>query len=521
MSAKEIKELRQSGKLEEALLLATKELEEAKAPLIMSVEFVGDQNIPADLTWPKRNLSWVYYEYLKSGVEANDFQCIEKYLTLLKDLELPVGEEMIFDSCAWQIGKYIYLLCKEKDVDYKKIEFLDNIIKYFHFTKPSESYTFLLKAFMKAYKDFVNFSVFANWWDLDNLMPVDYLNTEFNDRKISSTAEQAFNLCSKHILNKWCKWANGISHEQNIHNDSTYNFVDKLEKVTEEHPEYIYLPYYKVKIQLALQKETDVLPTLIPFVRKTQGQFWAWGLLGEVLASDQEKEFSCLCKALLCTAPPEMLTKTKERLVKILISKEMYNEAKTEIEQIIETKQNNGYKISNDLTNWTSQEWYKDAVSERSNHTMYKNHSGSAEEILYHDIPEEKVVVEFVNKHKEILNFVSENKFGFFKYGRQIKDVKIGDLLNVRFKDGDDNGRYLVNTISKTDDESFRSKFYRPITGLVKIREGSSFGFVDDVFIHPDFVTKMNLINGSEVTGFALKTFNKSKNEWGWKYVNS
>ncbi|MBK9396937.1 MAG: hypothetical protein IPN55_06765 [Saprospiraceae bacterium] len=277
---------------------------------------------------------------------------------------------------------------------------------------------------MKAYKDFVNFSVFANWWDLDNLMPVDYLNTEFNDRKISSTAEQAFNLCSKHILNKWCKWANGISHEQNIHNDSTYNFVDKLEKVTEEHPEYIYLPYYKVKIQLALQKETDVLPTLIPFVRKTQGQFWAWGLLGEVLASDQEKEFSCLCKALLCTAPPEMLTKTKERLVKILISKEMYNEAKTEIEQIIETKQNNGYKISNDLTNWTSQEWYKDAVSERSNHTMYKNHSGSAEEILYHDIPEEKVVVEFVNKHKEILNFVSENKFGFFKYGRQIKDVK-------------------------------------------------------------------------------------------------
>ncbi|MBK6450315.1 hypothetical protein [Candidatus Brachybacter algidus] len=126
-----------------------------------------------------------------------------------------------------------------------------------------------------------------------------------------------------------------------------------------------------------------------------------------------------------------------------------------------------------------------------------------------------------MNKHKEILNFVSENKFGFFKYGRQIKDVKIGDLLNVRFKDGDDNGRYLVNTISKTDDESFRSKFYRPITGLVKIREGSSFGFVDDVFIHPDFVTKMNLINGSEVTGFALKTFNKSKNEWGWKYVNS
>ncbi|MBK9396938.1 MAG: hypothetical protein IPN55_06770 [Saprospiraceae bacterium] len=94
-------------------------------------------------------------------------------------------------------------------------------------------------------------------------------------------------------------------------------------------------------------------------------------------------------------------------------------------------------------------------------------------------------------------------------------------MLNVRFKDGDDNGRYLVNTISKTDDESFRSKFYRPITGLVKIREGSSFGFVDDVFIHPDFVTKMNLINGSEVTGFALKTFNKSKNEWGWKYVNS
>ena len=48
MSAKEIKEFRQAGKLEEALTLAKAELE---------AEPQGK--------WPKRNISWVYYDYLK------------------------------------------------------------------------------------------------------------------------------------------------------------------------------------------------------------------------------------------------------------------------------------------------------------------------------------------------------------------------------------------------------------------------------------------------------------------------
>ena len=48
MPAKEIKELRESGKLEEALIMAQNELE------------ADPENI-----WGKRNLVWVYYAFLK------------------------------------------------------------------------------------------------------------------------------------------------------------------------------------------------------------------------------------------------------------------------------------------------------------------------------------------------------------------------------------------------------------------------------------------------------------------------
>jgi len=61
MSFKEIKELRQAGKLEEALQMANQALE-----------------TDPDNIWNKRAIAWVYYDYIKNLLTLNPMIYLRK-----------------------------------------------------------------------------------------------------------------------------------------------------------------------------------------------------------------------------------------------------------------------------------------------------------------------------------------------------------------------------------------------------------------------------------------------------------
>ena len=44
-----------------------------------------------------------------------------------------------------------------------------------------------------------------------------------------------------------------------------------------------------------------------------------------------------------------------------------------------------------------------------------------------------------------------------------------------------------------------------------------NFGFVNDVFVEPRLIEKLNLEHGQLIIGKAIMSFNKKKNQWGWK----
>jgi hypothetical protein len=137
---------------------------------------------------------------------------------------------------------------------------------------------------------------------------------------------------------------------------------------------------------------------------------------------------------------------------------------------------------------------------------------------LFNDILEESVIVEFVNSDKKILNFIaSERKYGFFKYDRFLNNVKIGDTLSVRFQDGQKDGLYHILTLEKIDDKEQKQLFTKAVLGSIKISEGKPFGFIDDIYVHPSFIAKYNLVNGDFIGVDAIKSFNKEKMAWTWK----
>lgn len=499
MPAKEIKELRLSGKLDEALIMAKAELD-----------------IQPDNLWGKRNISWVYYDYLKQNVSALDLDSFISNLTAIKNLELSNEEKILFDNLSWQIGIMIFKSLGSDNLQNSKLKQLIEISKSFEYSKPSEGYSFLFKAFHKTLKIDDTYIQFADWWDFDNFRKEDYQKETLpNGKEMMSIVEQAYIAYAKHLLPK-----QNLNGEIIFDKSKATSFIDKLVIIEENYTDYQYPAYFIAKLLLAIGDKENMLIHLLPFAKKKRNDFWVWEVLAEAFSNEPEKVFACYCKALSCKSPEEMLVGLRQKMARILISKNRFNEAKTEIDLLVESRTSNGFNIPGEVSNWKSQDWYMNATLKKSNLDFYKNHIPEAESILFYDVPEELIIVEFVNSDKKILNFIaSESKYGFLKYDRFFKDIKIGDVLKVRFQGGSNEGMHQLYTCVKINDEKFKKQFFIEVEGQVRIQEGKTFGFLKDIFIHPSLVSKLNLKDGMSFKGNAIKTYNKEKKQWGWKLI--
>lgn len=501
ISFKEIKELRQTGKLDEALQLATEALE----------------NQP-DNIWYKRAVAWVYYDYLKYHLRSDSYENFKQSLLSIKDLRLPEDETMIFDNSAWQVGAMVFRLLKKEPINYMLINELIDIIKEFNFSKPSESYTYIFKAFHKAHPNWSKYLDFADWWDFENFRSEDYLTEEFQGKKIMSIVEQAHIAYAKKLLEHISTLPPG--QEKLVAKDKVSQFLSKIDRLIQRHPEYKYPPFFKAKLLLAFGEVGNALSSFLPFAMQKRNEFWVWQLMAEIFPEDNEIQFSCYCKALSLKTPNDFLVRIRQIFAEKLIERQLYNEAKTEIQLVISTREKNGWNLPHQITHWTEQDWFKSVSAKTDNKDLYSQYIKKAEALLLQDIPEEVVAVEFVNENKNVLNFVkNKQKFGFFNYYDHLDKVRIGDILKVRFNGDGVNGFYKVFSARKAESDipSDAIRFY---SGVLKVISPRNFGFVDQVYVDPQIIKDNNLKDGQVLTGKSMLSFNKKRKEWGWKAIN-
>lgn len=501
MSFKEIKELRQTGKLDEALKMANQALE------------LDSENI-----WNKRAAAWVYYDYLKKYTQAEFYDLFKENLIKIKDLHLPEDEKMVFDNCAWQIGSLVFSLQKTEQVDYYKINELFDLIRAFHFTKPSEAFSFIYKAFHKGYQNWTSYMIFADWWNFDNLRSEDYIKEDLNGKKIMSIAEQAYIAYAKKLLEGTP--IDAFGQQKVIDKDKIQTFLPKLDYLIEKHPDYQYPPYFKAKLLLAMGNDGNVLSAFLPFAKQKRNDFWVWGLMAEIFLENKDIQFACYCKALSLKTSEDFLIKLRQSFAEMLIQKRMFNEAKTEIQKVISTREKNQWNIPNQITQWTEKEWYKTANLKKDNSDLYLSHLKQAEEILFQDIPEELIVVEFVNENKKMISFIKDKqKYGFFNYSGKLDKPQIGDILVVRFSGVGKNGFYKILT-AKKNINNVQTDAKKKFEGSIKIITDKNFGFVEDIYLDSKIITKYNLIDGQLIKGTSILSFDKKKNSWGWKAIS-
>ena len=310
------------------------------------------------------------------------------------------------------------------------------------------------------------------------------------------------------------------SQQRRIDKEKIQSFLPKLDAVINEYPNYQYPPYFKAKLLLALGEEDDVLSAFLPFAKLKKNDFWVWELMAEIFNEDKGRQFACYCKALSLNTPEDFLVKLRQAFAAELVDVNMYVEAKTEIEKVVATRNKHQWKLPLQVSEWIQKEWYSSVEAKRDNKDLYGKYVKEAEDILYHDIPEEIIVVEYVNENKHMLNFVkSKRKHGFFKYQGYLNKPIIGDVLKVKFI-GEGKDDYFKIVSARKIDSDIVSEAIKDFEGVLKVVQPHNFGFVEDVFLEPKLIQQKNLSNGQIINGKALMSFNKKKGEWGWKAIN-
>ena len=155
MPAKEIKELRQAGKLEEAYAMAKAELE----PDLSNI-------------WGKRNLSWVLYSQLDEL--ALNLDAFIAKINEVKELDLPESEEMFFDNISIVISKAARAINHEPTLDISKMHRLFEAIKELPLKRNSKWFSVLFNAIHKGMKQSNRYTEFADWWDFKNFRSEDF-----------------------------------------------------------------------------------------------------------------------------------------------------------------------------------------------------------------------------------------------------------------------------------------------------------------------------------------------------------
>lgn len=500
MTLEEIKTLRKNGQLDEAVV-------HVEAMLKADTENL----------WVKRGAAWVYYDFAKAHASPATYDVFRSNLQKIEELKLSSDDAMLFDSCAWQIGKMVISLLKEKIVNYHLINDMYELCRNFWFAKPSDAYSFILKAFLKGHRNWDAFLEFVDWWGLDSFRPQDYEEEIYNGQKIMSLVEQTYIAYARQMLTLINKGVGRNQDEAFMEKIALY--MKSLDAVIELHPAYKYTSYFKAKLLLVLGDGERSLSAFLPFAKLKKQEFWVWELMAEIFNDKKEEQFACFCKALSLKTSDDFLINVRQSFAKLLIERKMYDEAKSEIKHLVDTRIKKGWSIPSSVTAWMQQPWYMEAKDNRGNRSLYEKHKLTAEALLFSDVCEEIVAVSFVNAPKSMLNFVKDkHKQGFFNYAGFLKNPQVGDLLSVRLVAVGTEGFYKLMTIRAASENELPDAI-KSFIGKASFNASKTACFVNDVYIDPKLVKEYNVLPGQVIEGLALLSFNKSKNDWGWKAI--
>lgn len=495
MPFSEIMALRKAGKIEEARKLA-------KSALL---------NKPNDV-WIIRAMGWVVYDDISKAAESiEQTDAFLKGLSELKALPLKSSDKLIFNKVAFKIVKMANLLFAGKQ--FNTLSELFHLFKDFPFTRPSIEFSSIIRIFLKGVEDWDEFLDFMDWVGWTGFLDEDYQIKLFNGFKNPPLVEKVHNAYAQKLLKGYAADDPTMPHQ--FFTTRIQAFLPQLTALHNQHPEYVHIPLYIGKLLLISGSHEDALKAYLPFARKKRKEFWVWTFIGDTCMNQPDLKFACYCKALSLNTQEKFLVKTRVKMAAMCLDRQLYQEARTELDRAIQTRKSEGWSIDNNLLALTSQNWYSSASILENNRHLYLKHLAEAEKLLMKDIPEEVVAVTAVHTKKNIVHCLDNNLTSiFFKNHGTLQNVQRGDVLQVMLLRSGKNG-YADCISARKAETPHQCKTIKNFQGTLKVvRKG--YGFATNVFVPEYLIDKYGLEHKKEISGKAIRSFDRIKSTWGW-----
>jgi len=532
---KEVSDLQQKksdGKFDEDVVLAARNLRKAGkfqeafnkiSPYIQQCK--TDES--ANLTF-----GWIMYDYLKAS-EQN----LEEYTSNLKkmndfvqfDFKINNSKYLttLLNAFLWSIGRVVDIELAANRIFEQFKRFIGNSSEFIekrvlnlsaHNNDASPSRILIKKLCIELndsnYFEFIDIIGF-DWFDDYDYATSSFTNENGETKNVHPLAERMLGYHAKKLLE---------SDEYLATRERIIAFLSQLTSTIKSHPEYEWLPYYRIKLLIKLGDKEQAFSEATQFARNKSRDFWVWQLISELV--DGDERFNCLCAGLLCKTKPEMIVSLQKYSIPYLIEREMYEEAKYLLDMVIETLTRKNWKISYDLLDMQSKSWYRNSKVVKSISSL-QPFADKAKKILYQNLPFRDVFVTYINNENGVINFAFIDrkiiKKGYF-YKDSI-DTNFNWQVNSSVKlqmteDKKHTSLYRVYAVVKGD-EKFEGYFIKKFSGTFeKVRE---FGFIrdsiGDIFVNPVMIKKNKLQPFSKIYGTTVRKWNTKNNRWGWEVL--
>lgn len=280
-------------------------------------------------------------------------------------------------SLGWNLYKHSRQLMNDDHVNFGAVR--RNLHDYLKLDveKPSLLHTCFLQLGAKlAGQEKLTMLKFSQLWDLKYLREEDFQRYRGEDGKeYPSLAEKVIQQAGRDAAAS--EDAQGLSY-----------ILPHIDTAIERFPDNVWLKLDKAKVLLSMGRHDDALTFGIAVTKAKANDYWAWELLGDIVAkADQGAALACYCKALSCPAEDKFTGKVRLKLARSMIEASDLEAAKHEVETVRFQKVKEGQRIPDVATQITSQPWFASTLANASNAEYYKSHAGAAEALLLSNLP--------------------------------------------------------------------------------------------------------------------------------------
>lgn len=316
-------------------------------------------------------------EISKAKALSKDGRHAEAVAAYRKAFAIEPGDKEAQTGFGWELFKHSKQLIAAENVNLGAIKRNLNDFLKLDVEKPSLLHSCVLQLAAKlAGQDKFNMLVFSRLWNLDNLRTEDFERYRGEDGKeYPSLAEKVIQQAGKEAAT-----SDNVREQKHV--------LPRLDAAIERFPDNIWLKLDKAKVLLALGMHDDALAFGLAVARAKSNDYWAWGLLGDIVSrTDEEAALGCYCKALSCPADDKFTGKIRLKVARSMVQSNDLSAAKLEVEAVVRSKESEGHKIPEEATEIASLPWFAETQAASSNRGFYMSKFPAAEALLFGTLP--------------------------------------------------------------------------------------------------------------------------------------